>query len=123
LIKCNEPQCIFACSAISVQPVNDAKLNPFNADWSTEYFKSCDPIQDGNFDNIRFEIVCVVLGILYCLFGSCCAGRLHGRAGEHFCTCLVPGATQALRTKVRMAYGIRVSLYLFFESIIIFIIV
>jgi hypothetical protein len=57
----------------------------------------------------------IISGILYCFCAPCCAGRLHGRSGEHFCTCLVPGATQALRAKVRMGYGIRVSFYLFFR--------
>jgi hypothetical protein len=59
LIKDNKRQCIFACSAISIQPVSDAKLNPFNADWSTEYFKSCEPNAEGDFNNVRFEIVCM----------------------------------------------------------------
>lgn len=55
-----------------------------------------------------------ILGIVYCICGACCAGRLHVRAGENFFGCLVPGATQALRTKVRMAYGIKVSKSIFY---------
>ncbi|CAF0904942.1 unnamed protein product [Rotaria sordida] len=82
-------------NAITAQPGTDAKLNPFNTDWSTKYFESCSPIKDG---------------IIYCICGCCCAGLLHGRAGEHFCSCLFPGATLALRTKIRMAYCIRGSL-------------
>ncbi|CAF3285601.1 unnamed protein product [Rotaria socialis] len=82
-------------NAITAQPVADSKLNPFNTEWKTEFFESCNPITDG---------------IIYCLCGCICAGRLHGRAGEHFFSCCFPGATQALRTKIRMAYGIRGSL-------------
>ncbi|CAF0978272.1 unnamed protein product [Rotaria sp. Silwood1] len=75
---------------VTVQPSD--KLFPTSGQWSNELLKSCSPISDG---------------IVYCFCGSCCAGRLHQRTGEHFCSCLVPGATQALRTKIRMAYGIR----------------
>ena len=49
------------------------------------------------------------IGCVYCICGGCCAGRLHQRTGEHFLSCCAPGATQGLRTKIRMAYGIRVS--------------
>ncbi len=65
-INGNERQCIFACSAITVQPANDPKLNPFNADWGTEYFKSCDPVSDGDFDNVHFEIVCILFQV-FCI--------------------------------------------------------
>lgn len=53
----------------------------------------------------------IILGITYCFLGACCAGRLHERTGENFFSCIVPGATQGLRTKIRMAYGIKVSTY------------
>jgi len=55
---------------------------------------------------------------MYCFFGACCAGRLHERTGENYFGCLLPGTTQALRTKIRMAYGIKVSIYrcVFFRS-------
>ncbi|CAF2475659.1 unnamed protein product [Rotaria sp. Silwood2] len=67
---------------VTVQP--GGKLFPSSAEWSNELFKSCSPISE-----------------------ACCAGRLHQRTGEHFCSCIVPGATQALRAKIRMAYGIK----------------
>ncbi|CAF0823332.1 unnamed protein product [Didymodactylos carnosus] len=70
---------------VTIQPGH--KLLPANAEWSTELFASC--------------------RIIYCICKSWCAGRLHKRAGESFLGCLVPGATQALRTKIRMAYGIK----------------
>ncbi|CAM4985277.1 unnamed protein product [Rotaria socialis] len=75
---------------VTIQPGH--KLHPFTADWKNELFASCSPIQEG---------------VIYCLCGPCCAGRLHQRTGENYFGCLVPGTTQALRAKIRMAYGIK----------------
>ncbi len=36
--------------AITIQPTNDGKLNPFNADWSNDFFKSVSDVKEGKFD-------------------------------------------------------------------------
>ncbi|CAF0970794.1 unnamed protein product [Rotaria sordida] len=40
-------------NAITAQPGTDAKLNPFNTDWSTKYFESCSPIKDASQKSTR----------------------------------------------------------------------
>ncbi len=70
MIKCNERQYLFTSDAITVQPGKEAKLDPFNTDWHTEYFKSCDPIQDGNFDSVCFVAVRMSFQVLYIAFAD-----------------------------------------------------
>ncbi|CAM4983436.1 unnamed protein product [Rotaria socialis] len=83
-------------ATITSQPTADEKLKPSSADWNTKLLESSfSPVADG---------------ILYCCCCCICEGLLHARAGEHFCSCLLPGSTQSLRTKIRMAYGIKGSL-------------
>ncbi|CAF1958770.1 unnamed protein product [Rotaria magnacalcarata] len=83
-------------TAITTQPTADEKLKPSGAKWNIELLESCRPISDG---------------ILYCCCGCICEGLLHARAGEHFCSCMLPGSSQSLRTKIRMVYGIKGSLF------------
>ncbi|CAF1926489.1 unnamed protein product [Rotaria magnacalcarata] len=82
-------------NVITTQPTSDQELKPCNARWNTDFLESCSPITDG---------------IIYCCCGCICEGLLHARTGEHFCSCLLPCSTQSLRTKIRMAYGIKGSL-------------
>ncbi len=44
-------------NAITVQPSGDGKLNPFNTDWNTKLFESCNPITDGELNSICFVIL------------------------------------------------------------------
>jgi hypothetical protein len=55
-----------------------------------------------------------ILNILGCFafFCPCCFEcKLQKRAGENMCTGLCPGATFALRSKIRTAFRIEVSFY------------
>ena len=55
--------------AIKVQPNNDAKLNPFNADWNTGYFESCSPVTDGKTAvEFYFKIMYLSFKALYIVF-------------------------------------------------------
>ncbi|CAF3378616.1 unnamed protein product [Rotaria socialis] len=83
-------------TTITTQPTTDKELKPCNAQWNTDFLDSFSPVADG---------------ILYCCCCCICEGLLHARAGEHFCSCALPGSSQSLRTKIRMAYGIKGSLF------------
>ncbi|CAF3362785.1 unnamed protein product [Rotaria socialis] len=83
-------------ATITSQPTADEKLKPSSADWNTKLLESFSPVADG---------------ILYCCCCCICEGLLHARAGEHFCSCALPGSSQSLRTKIRMVYGIKGSLF------------
>lgn len=55
-------------------------------------------------------IGCYLSGALVTFCGPCCSGQIARRIGEHCCVpCLVPGGLMALRIKIRLMLGIRVS--------------